>query len=70
MAGTITGGQKAAQTNKEIHGEDFYKNIGKIGAEKYKEKQAQGIAKPRGFAYNRDLAREAGRLGGQRSKRK
>lgn len=29
MAGTKLGGQKAAQTNKERHGEDFYSNIGK-----------------------------------------
>ena len=31
MAGTRAGGLKAAAKNKLIHGEDFYKNIGKIG---------------------------------------
>lgn len=31
MAGTKAGGAKAARTNKERHGEDFYARIGKIG---------------------------------------
>lgn len=33
MAGTREGGRKAAITNKERHGEDFYSNIGKKGGE-------------------------------------
>ena len=68
MAGTITGGQKAAATNKE-NDPDFYKRIGKMGADSYIEKQRQGIAKPRGFAYNRELAKTAGAIGGAKSKR-
>lgn len=31
MTGTKAGGLKAARTNKELHGEDFYTRIGKIG---------------------------------------
>lgn len=31
MAGTKQGGLKAAATNKERHGKDFYKNIGRQG---------------------------------------
>lgn len=31
MAGTREGGRKTAQTNKERHGEDFYRRIGKKG---------------------------------------
>jgi len=68
MAGTLAGGQKAAQTNKE-NDPDFYKRIGKMGADSYIEKQKQGIAKPRGFAYNRELAKTAGAKGGSLSKR-
>lgn len=31
MSGTRKGGLKAAKTNKEKHGKDFYANIGRIG---------------------------------------
>lgn len=31
MAGTKLGGQKAAITNKKLHGADFYTRIGHIG---------------------------------------
>lgn len=31
MSGTKLGGMKAAQTNKERHGENFYSNIGRKG---------------------------------------
>lgn len=31
MAGTKIGGDKAARTNKKLHGKDFYARIGKIG---------------------------------------
>lgn len=31
MAGTREGGQKAAKSNKERYGDDFYKRIGKQG---------------------------------------
>lgn len=60
MAGTKAGGQKAAAKNKALHGKDFYARIGRVGGQ-------NGITG--GFAANRDLAREAGRLGGTRSRR-
>jgi general stress protein YciG len=60
MAGTKDGGIKAAETNKQIHGEDFYKRIGAIGGRN---------GHTGGFAANRELAREAGRKGGFISKR-
>lgn len=69
MSGTIAGGQATAATNKAKYGEDYYKEIGKKGAEAYKLTQEKGIAKPRGFAYNRELARTAGAKGGTNSKR-
>lgn len=60
MSGNNLGGVKAAQTNKERHGSDFYKKIGAIGG------RAQV---PKGFALNRERASEAGRKGGLISKR-
>lgn len=66
MAGTKLGGLKAAVTNKERHGNDFYEQIG------YKSHAAwvKNGRKPRGFSANKELARTAGRLGGLKSRRK
>jgi len=33
MAGTSAGGKRAAETNKKLHGDDFYKNIGRKGGQ-------------------------------------
>jgi uncharacterized protein len=60
MPGTVNGGRKAAKTNKNRHGKDFYARIGKIGGEK---------GHTGGFAANRELARAAGRKGGLISRR-
>lgn len=66
MSGTITGGKTAAETNKHRYDEKykeyggFYAYIGAIGGRK---------GTTGGFAANRELAREAGRIGGKRSKR-
>lgn len=62
MPGTKIGGQKAAKTNKERHGEDFFRIIGSKGGQ-------QTPSKPRGFAANHELARVAGSLGGKKSRR-
>lgn len=61
MAGTKEGGQKAALTNKQRHGKDFYAKIG-----------AQGGVKGTtgGFFANRELARLAGAKGGRISRRR
>lgn len=59
MAGNKVGGRKAAKTNKERHGDDFYKNIGRMG----------GLVKvPKGFAINPELAKIAGKKGGSVTK--
>lgn len=60
MVGTLAGGRKAAITNKQKHGNDFYKRIGKLGGM---------YGHTGGFAANPALARIAGRKGGQISKR-
>jgi hypothetical protein len=60
MSGSTLGGKRAAATNKEKYGQDFYKRIGAEGGKK---------SKTGGFYANRELAREAGRLGGLKSKR-
>lgn len=60
MAGTKIGGLKAARTNLERHGKDFYSLIGKKGGRN---------GHTGGFAANRELARIAGQKGGRISKR-
>ncbi len=60
MPGTKAGGLKAAATNKKIHGSDFYKQIGAKGGRN---------GHTGGFAANPELARIAGKKGGQISRR-
>lgn len=60
MAGTKTGGVKAAATNKAKHGSDFYAKIGAKGGR---------AGHTGGFAANPELARVAGRKGGLISRR-
>ena len=60
MAGTRAGGLKAAKTNREKNGEDFYARIGRIGGRN---------GHTGGFASNPELARTAGAKGGKISRR-
>lgn len=62
MPGTKAGGIKAAKTNRERHGEDFYKRIGAVGG-------SQPTSTPKGFAASRERASAAGRKGGKISRR-
>lgn len=59
MAGTKEGGRKAAETNKARHGEDFYKELGRIG----------GMNGHTGGFASGDNASKFGKLGGKRSRR-
>lgn len=60
MSGTVSGGMKAAATNMERYGKDYYAEIGRKG----------GIrGHTGGFAANRALARIAGAKGGSISRR-
>lgn len=60
MPGTVQGGKKAAETNKERYGKDFYARIGTVGGK---------IGRTGGFYANRELARIAGAKGGRKSRR-
>lgn len=60
MAGTKTGGAKAAATNKKKYGGDFYARIGAMGGKN---------GHTGGFYANRELARRAGAVGGRVSRR-
>ena len=60
MAGTKAGGQKAAATNREKYGPNFYAEIGRKGGK---------LGHTGGFAANKALARVAGAKGGRISKR-
>lgn len=60
MAGTKEGGARAAATNKQKYGSDFYAKIGAKGGKK---------GRTGGFFANRELARIAGAKGGKISRR-
>ena len=60
MSGTKAGGIKAAKTNLQRHGADFYKRIGHKGGQN---------GHTGGFAANPALARIAGAKGGRISRR-
>jgi len=60
MAGTVSGGLQAANTNKQRYGDDFYRKIGAKGGVK---------GRTGGFYADRFLASYAGRLGGTISRR-
>lgn len=61
MAGTKTGGKKAAATNLERHGRNFYREIGAKGGRN---------GHTGGFASNPELAKIAGAKGGRISRRR
>lgn len=60
MTGTSEGGKAAAKTNKQKYGSDFYRRIGAIGGR---------ASTTGGFFGNRELAQQAGSLGGKVSRR-
>lgn len=62
MSGNIIGGRKAAKTNKEKYGSDFYHKLGKLSWE-------NPFRKTGGFTGDPERARELGALGGAKSRR-
>jgi len=61
MSGNRKGGLKAARTNKDRYGMNFYEKIGRIGG----KKSTGG-----GFTNNPELAKIAGKKGGKASQRR
>lgn len=59
MSGTLEGGKKAAKTNKERYGKDFYAHIGQMG----------GRNGHTGGFSDIENAKDAGAKGGRRSRR-
>lgn len=64
MSGTITGGAKAAATNKAKYGNDFYARIGAIGG---KNGHTGGFYHSKVNGLTTHI--EAGRIGGMKSRR-
>lgn len=61
MSGSRLGGLKAAETNKQKYGREFYQNIGRKGGK---------ACVPKGFArMDIEKIKNAGRRGGKISKR-
>ena len=60
MAGNAIGGKKAAATNRERYGDNFYASIGRKGGQN---------GHTGGFAADPELARKAGAIGGKKSRR-
>lgn len=60
MAGNAIGGKKAAATNRKLYGDNFYASIGRKGGQN---------GHTGGFAFDPELARRAGAIGGRKSKR-
>ena len=70
MSGTVSGGKKAAQKNKELHGNNFYKEIGRKGG---KRSTTGGFASQKlgkDGLTGLERARLAGAKGGLKSRRK
>lgn len=56
MANNIEGGRRAAQTNRERYGEDYYKKMGALGG---------SVSRGGGFTGDPQRARKAGSKGGK-----
>lgn len=69
MVGTKAGGAKAAKTNKERHGEDFYARIGRRGGQNGTTGGFASLKKNRDGLTGPERARLAGAIGGSNSSR-
>ena len=69
MSGTKAGGIKAAQTNKQLHGEDFYKKIGSQGGHNGTTGGWASDKIGEDGLTGKERARKQGAIGGRMSKR-
>lgn len=65
MAGTVGGGKLAAQTNKKLYGEGFYRGIGKMGGLASRGGGFASMTAGADGLTGPERAIEAGRRGGQ-----
>ena len=70
MSGSIEGGRKAAETNRRLHGDDFYKRIGRKGGSVSTPTGGFGSKKVgEDGLTGRERARLVGAIGGLKSRR-
>lgn len=69
MSGTREGGLKAAQTNKERHGSDYYANIGRIGGHNGTTGGFASDVVGKDGLTGWERAAKVGAIGGKKSKR-
>lgn len=69
MTGTVIGGKRAAKTNKERHGEDFFVRIGRRGGKNGTTGGFGSDKVGKDGLTGAERARIAGRKGGKKSKR-
>ena len=69
MAGTTTGGRKAAVKNKDLYGPDFYARIGAMGGKLGRTGGFASEKKGSDGLTGRERARLAGAKGGRISRR-
>ena len=69
MTGTIQGGKRAAETNRKIHGEDFYARIGKKGGQKSTHGGFASLKPGRDGLTGPERAKLVGSVGGFKSRR-
>lgn len=70
MAGTFKGGKKAAATNKQRHGKDFYAKIGAKGGAKSNHGGFGSLVVGKDGLTGLERAMIAGKIGGSVSKRR
>lgn len=69
MPGTRAGGLKAAKSNRERHGKDFYKEMGRLGGMTSKNGGFASEKVGKDGLTGKERARAAGAIGGAKSKR-
>ena len=69
MSGTKLGGQRAAKTNKKLHGDDFYARIGSMGGKKSRTGGFASEKVGKDGLTGRERASLAGAIGGLKSTR-
>lgn len=69
MSGTVSGGKKAAKTNKVRYGKDFYKKMGKKGGQNSKNGGFASKKVGKDGLTGAERAKKVGAIGGSISRR-